>query len=835
MRATGLVVASAVARAVQAGSLQDIKHIVLFMQENRAFDHYFGTMAGVRGFGDPNAQVNPDGKSVFEQPLSSSQNGVDILKPWHLNYLGNSWFNATQCLTAGDNGWQTMHTAYSGGLGNGWADADGAYSLGYFTREDIPTHFDIAEGWTILDMSMQSLLMSTDPNRIMWMSGSVNIPGSPTNSDGKGGMIIDNSNTPGCESAGVNCFPFVWKTFPEYLEEAGISWQVFQDLDNFEDNMLAYFEQYQKASNSSALHIKGNSYPGLDAFYANASAGTLPQVSWIIGPQEQAEHPPNMPKDGAWLQQQVVEAITSSPAYNETVLIISYDEQGGWADHVIPVVPEKDTPGEWMTDPYNETLGDVPVGPGWRVPRYIISPWTRGGNVFTERTDHNSDIMFIEKWAAANGYDSVYTEAITPWRRDHMSDLVSAFDFENPDYSIPTITKAAEPPSKPENPGDYSGNLDLGSLTGPWVGPASCIADYPVKVPVPYGVNNANRDISLVVEDGYKRVRGNITEGRYLTFETAGQALTNVGNSSITLSAGKGSHDDIYQRWVVHPVDGPGHGNRFYIQSAASKAYITATGLLSADVGKAQAVTITYTSSGASYSLGVNTGSHGTSHNKAARSPTASISLKDLEGKPFEVFSVSYKDGGHANTFLYDAGLPMFTFDYSTSDPNPSNWVGIYNASGGGPDNQTKNQPSLAYGYAPQAMGSVVVADPGLAPGDYKAYFLADDGYKWIADPVSFTVKDYGGSISFQSGSDFTFTYSTGEANSKNWIGIYYASAGGPDDQQYNTDSLAWVYVPDSSGSVTVSDPGLSSGSYKAYFLADGGYTWLANPITFNT
>lgn len=89
--------------------------------------------------------------------------------------------------------------------------------------------------------------------------------------------------------------------------------------------MLAYFEQYQKAPNSSALHIKGNSYPGLDAFYANASVGTLPQVSWVIGPQEQAEHPPNMPKDGAWLQQQVVEAITSSPAYNETVLIISYD------------------------------------------------------------------------------------------------------------------------------------------------------------------------------------------------------------------------------------------------------------------------------------------------------------------------------------------------------------------------------------------------------------------------------------------------------------------------------------------------------------------------------
>lgn len=176
----------------------------------------------------------------------------------------------------------------------------------------------------------------------------------------------------------------MWKTFPEYLEDAGVSWQVWQDLDNFEDNMLAYFEQYQLAPNGSALRRKGNSYPGLESFYANAAAGTLPQVSWIVGPQELAEHPPNMPVDGAWLQKKVVDAITSSPAYNETVLIISYDgerswtrpglrggtralirftEQGGWADHVVPKVPQKGTPGEYLDDPYKQ-YGNVPVGPG---------------------------------------------------------------------------------------------------------------------------------------------------------------------------------------------------------------------------------------------------------------------------------------------------------------------------------------------------------------------------------------------------------------------------------------------------------------------------------------
>lgn len=89
--------------------------------------------------------------------------------------------------------------------------------------------------------------------------------------------------------------------------------------------MLAYFEQYQVARNGSALRNKGNSYPGLDAFYEAAAQGTLPQISYIVGPQELAEHPPNMPKDGAWLQKKVVDAITNSPAYDKTVLIISYD------------------------------------------------------------------------------------------------------------------------------------------------------------------------------------------------------------------------------------------------------------------------------------------------------------------------------------------------------------------------------------------------------------------------------------------------------------------------------------------------------------------------------
>jgi phospholipase C len=88
---------------------------------------------------------------------------------------------------------------------------------------------------------------------------------------------------------------------------------------------LAWFEQYQKADSNSPLAKKGMSFVGLDAFYAAAANGTLPEVSFIVGPTELSEHPPYQPKDGGWLQKQVVDAVTKSPKYSSTLLMISFD------------------------------------------------------------------------------------------------------------------------------------------------------------------------------------------------------------------------------------------------------------------------------------------------------------------------------------------------------------------------------------------------------------------------------------------------------------------------------------------------------------------------------
>lgn len=172
------------------------------------------------------------------------------------------------------------------------------------------------------------------------------------------------------------------------------------------------------------------------------------------------------------------------------------------------------------------------------------------------------------------------------------------------------------------------------------------------------------------------------------------------------------------------------------------------------------------------------------------------------------------------------------TFQYSTSQPGPKNWVGLYLASGGGPVNQKYEQNSLKWAYATASDGSVQVDAQGLADGQYKAYFLADDGYRWLANPIEVTIgKTYPGAMTLVSSSPLTVKYTTSQPASKNWIGLYRADGGGPEKGQYVSQALSWKYAPDSQGSVQIPVDGLAPGLYKAFFLANDGYEWAGEPI----
>ncbi|EGR50269.1 phospholipase C [Trichoderma reesei QM6a] len=578
----------AVIGLASAGSLKDIDHVVLFMQENRAFDHYFGTMAGVRGFADANLQMN-DGVPVWKQVTNSQlTNETDYVTPFYINYLGGNWTEATQCMVSGSNSWQENHAAWNSGRNDRWAVDNSPYSIGFYKRQDIPIQFALADSFVVADMYQEAIVAATNPNRVTWLSGSVNVPGGPQTPDQGGNPYIDNNITPGCEPGGFNCYPLKWKTVGEHYEDAGVTWQVFQDADNFDDNSYARFQQFQDAEPGSSLYERGMKGLSLDTFYAKAANGTLPEVSYIVAPMELSEHPPYSPHDGAWLQHQVAQAVLNSPKYNRTALMISYDETGGWFDHVDPYRSPRDTAGEWIDDPYGQ-VGYTFVGPGFRLPFYIISPWTRNGGVFSAHSDHNSQILFVEKWQAAKGRN-VTTEEMVYWRRSHMSDLVDAFDFDHPDYSIPQLPEPQTPHT--DSNGVYDGSSYCQSLYSE------------VQPPVPYTGTGVIADLTTQVERGFKPLRGMLTEGRHLVLEANGFALTQKTSflGTIVLSRATERHDAPSQRWIAHAVTVG--GDEFTLSDDSGRNYICDNGQLCSDAGKAVVFTVGY-KSGKGYSFGV--------------------------------------------------------------------------------------------------------------------------------------------------------------------------------------------------------------------------------------
>jgi phospholipase C len=387
----------------QAGSLRDIKHVVLLMQENRSFDHYFGTMAGVRGFDDPNALQLSTGKSVFYQPDTENPNGY--LLPFHLDTRTTS----AQKIPSTSHAWAVQHDSWNGGKMDNWMPAhrkaDGVrapYVMGYHTRADIPFQFALAEAFTICDSYHCSVMGPTWPNRMYWMTGTID-------PDAEGGGPLT-SNKPLKEG-------FQWTTYAERLQKAGVSWKVYQQQDNYGCNMLEQFKTFREADRDSALYTRGMIREPEGKFEYDAANDNLPTVSWIITTSTQSEHPDFMPAAGAAFVASKLDAIAANPeVWAKTVFILNYDENDGIFDHVVPPTPPEGTAKEFVKG--------LPVGAGFRVPCIIVSPWTAGGWVCSQPFDHTSVLQFLEK------FTGVKEPNITDWRRQTFGDLTSAFRFD---------------------------------------------------------------------------------------------------------------------------------------------------------------------------------------------------------------------------------------------------------------------------------------------------------------------------------------------------------------------------------------------------------------------
>lgn len=439
------------------GTIVDVKHVVILMQENRSFDHYFGTMNGVRGFGDRFPIPLPGGKTVWSQAHTKAE--PPVVTPFHLNTVQTFQHMRVE---GTPHNWADAQYAWDQGRMTNWPDFKKPHAMGHYTEADIPFQWALANAFTICDAYHCSFQGGTNTNRLfLW---------SATN-DGEGtlgGPSISNSHDTLPEKQPLAKTPYTWTTYPERLDAAGVSWKIYEDMaDNFGDNPLVGFEAFRdslKGTGNPALAAKGLSTQHLDVLRSDVMAGTLPSVSWVISPAKDSEHPgPSSPAQGADYIARVLDALTSNPdVWAQTVLLINYDENDGFFDHVPPPAPpSKDASGKMLGGTTVDLGGEYhlvrtgsektaerddlmgrPYGLGPRVPMYVVSPFARGGWVNSEVFDHTSVIRFLEKRFG------VMEPNISAWRRAVCGDLSSCFDFKTPNAAVAQLPRTAGVASK---------------------------------------------------------------------------------------------------------------------------------------------------------------------------------------------------------------------------------------------------------------------------------------------------------------------------------------------------------------------------------------------------
>jgi phospholipase C len=302
--------------------------------------------------------------------------------------------------------------------------ANGPLTMGYYTRKDLQFYYGLADAFTICDHYFCSVIGPTDPNRLYSMSAWLDPAGT------QGGPILSTSSTR-IERFGT----LSWTTMPEQLQARGISWKVYGDPDgNYGDNVLPYFKQYQTNPVLAANGLTPT-YPG--DFQADVAAGTLPQVSWVLAPLISSEHPPAPEEYGEVVAANVLHTLVSNPSvWAKTALFITYDENGGFFDHVPPPVAPAGTAGEYLTaTPLPADASGVagPIGLGFRVPLLLVSPFARGGLVCRDTFDHTSLLRFLETRFGAD------VPNLSAWRRSVTGDMTTAFNFVKVDTSVPAL------------------------------------------------------------------------------------------------------------------------------------------------------------------------------------------------------------------------------------------------------------------------------------------------------------------------------------------------------------------------------------------------------------
>jgi phospholipase C len=389
--------APAAARARKFGKPHGpVRHLVVSCQENRSFDHYFGYAPQVqaRRLGPPRGYTQPDAAGVGHAPFELS--ALRSSDPPH-------W-------------WGAVHEQWNNGKMDGFYRStqaffgDGNISMPYYTARELPFYYSLFNNSALCANYFCSLLGPTWPNRFYLMSGT---SGGITTNGQWGYGIFDSGR---------------WPIILDLLDDAEISWKIYYiGSDGVEvgdtDNVAVFWSRWAHDPRTTAT---------LDDYLEDCRRGTLPNVSWIIPSYSMQfdEHPDADVSIGMGFQQQVINALRSSPLWRQSALFLTYDEHGGFFDHVPP--PQVDA-----------------YGLGIRVPLWVVSPYARRGPVLSERpADHVSTLKFIERqWGLPSLASRNHTfDASTPTGGDYetggapapprdgnkrLSDLFDLFDFDD--------------------------------------------------------------------------------------------------------------------------------------------------------------------------------------------------------------------------------------------------------------------------------------------------------------------------------------------------------------------------------------------------------------------
>ena len=313
-------------------------------------------------------------------------------------------------------GWNDTHAAWNGGKYDQWVPKKGVTTMTYHTRRDLPYQFALADAFTICDNYHCSLMGPTDPNRYHMWTGWVG------NDGAGGGPVITNAE------AGYD-----WSTYPERLEGPASPGRSIRTSASVWTRRVSGAGPTTPTSAITATTRSSTSIsissrcperrlpkeprPAstswrtivtptrlMDIFRDDVRRGRLPQVSWIVAPEAYCEHPNWQPDFGSWYVSQVVDILASNPeVWSKMALFITYDEEGGFFDHLVPPTPPQSrAEGRSTVSTTNEIFAgnaDHPAGPyglGIRVPTLVVSPWSRGGWVNSELFDHTSLVRFLE-------------------------------------------------------------------------------------------------------------------------------------------------------------------------------------------------------------------------------------------------------------------------------------------------------------------------------------------------------------------------------------------------------------------------------------------------------